>query len=134
MFDLESMDYAALFADSFKGWQDSQAAIRSMADSARKRKIPALVVIFPSFQGNMDDHFYSYLEAHEKIKSVARENRLPVFDLRPVYAKINPRGNAWWAIPVDMHPGVEGHRIAGKAIAAELLREGLMPKTGKSRL
>jgi len=126
LFHLQDMDYSDLFSDHFAGWQDGCMAIQRMADSTRKRKVPMLLVIFPSFMGKIDDSSYPYLMLHEKIKSTAAANRLPVIDLRPQFAKIQPNGPSWWALSVDTHPGVRAHRLAGEIIAEELVKLGFI--------
>jgi len=125
LFHRRSLDYNNLFADDFAGWKDCRSALQKMAESAKKRRIPMLVLIFPFFQGGLDDGSYPWLALHDKIKSAAAENGLGFLDLRPRYARINPKGRFWWAIPLDTHPGIETHRVAAQAVAEELDRLGI---------
>ncbi len=119
--------YVPLYADDFDGWQACRAALREMGEKTRKRGVPMLVVIFPSFASpKMDEASYPFLKLHQKVAAAAQEAGLPVLDLRPVYARFGRSGRSWWALPCDAHPSVEGHRVAGEAIAKKIEELGVL--------
>lgn len=121
--------YAPLYADDFAGWQACRAALRTMGENTRKRGVPMLVVIFPSFAPpTLEADAYPYLKLHQKIAAAARDAGLSVLDLRPVYARFRRSGRSWWALPCDAHPSVEGHKVAGEAIAKKVEELGYLPK------
>ncbi|HET9298554.1 MAG TPA: SGNH/GDSL hydrolase family protein [Candidatus Polarisedimenticolaceae bacterium] len=111
--------YAALYDDDLPAWKECRSALARMAASARSHGVPMMVVL--------SERGYPYLEVHEKIREATAAVDLPLLDLRPVFAARDPHGRAWWALPSDWHPSVEGHRIAGEAVAAEIVTRGLLP-------
>jgi hypothetical protein len=120
--------YAPLFDDGFHGWRDCRLALQEMADETRRRGVPMLMVLFPIFhQGDLDEQSYPNLDLHRKVEAAAREAGLPCLDLRPVFAREDPHSLRWRAFPWDGHPGVDAHRLAGRAVAAELERLALIP-------
>ena len=120
--------YAPLFKDDFKGWQACQEAIRNIAQQTKQRNVPILGVIFPMFvPGNkLDEKTYPYTAVHRKVRDAMKEGGLPVLDLRPVYERFNRDGRAWWAMPCDAHPSIEGHKVAGEAIAKKVVELGVI--------
>ena len=119
--------YGPLFDDSFSGWIDCQAALMQMGQAAREHHAGILLAVFPAFRDNLDDASYPFKEVHEKVMQAARKAGIEALDLRPSYLQIRSKGRSWWALPCDAHPSVEGQRVAGEAIVAELLRRGLVP-------
>ena len=121
--------YAPLYDADSQGWSACRSALGEMAASARRRGVPMLVALFPLFVDDLSERGYPYLEVHEKIRGAAEAVGLPLVDLRPVFAARDPHGRSWWAHASDWHPSVEGHRVAGKALASEILaRELLTPR------
>jgi hypothetical protein len=118
--------YAALYDDDLPAWKACRAALGEIAASARGRGVPVIVALFPLLVEDLSERGYPYLEVHEKIREAAAAAELPLLDLRPVFAARDPHGRAWWALPSDWHPGVEGHRVAGQAVASEILARGLL--------
>ena len=119
---------AALFADEFEGWQASREALLAMAADAERRGSAFFTVLFPLFEpAGLDDAAYPFLEAHRKIGDVCRGAGIPFLDLRPAFAAEKREGRSWWALPNDSHPGVEGHRLAGRAVAEAVLQSGVAP-------
>jgi lysophospholipase L1-like esterase len=119
---------SALFEDGFVGWEQSQAALRAMAEQARSRRTAMMVVLFPLFvPGSMDEISYPFHEAHSKVAAASRAAGVPFFDLLPVYARQGRDGRSWWVGPSESHPSVEAHRLAGQALAHELERLELLP-------
>ncbi|MCS6862859.1 MAG: SGNH/GDSL hydrolase family protein [Abditibacteriales bacterium] len=122
--------YAPLYAEDFEGWRACRAALRAMGEKTRERGVPMLVVIFPSLAPPaLEVAAYPYVKLHQKIAAAAREAGLSVLDLRPVYARFGRSGRSWWALPCDAHPNVEGHKVAGEAIAKKVETLGVLPKT-----
>lgn len=111
-----------LYAPDFPGWQASQRAVHAMADDARQRNAPMVMILFPMFLRSVgfDAAEYPLVDLHEKVAEVCREAGLPLFDLRQQFAVVGRDGGSWWAHPADGHPDEEGHRLAGRAIAREV--------------
>jgi lysophospholipase L1-like esterase len=113
--------YAPLYEDSFSGWRDCKAAIREMAEASRRRQVPMLLLLFPMFvDGTLDAASYPYIEVHRRVMAVAADAGIPALDLQPVFARADPHGPSWWALPGDPHPNAEGHRVAAAALTAKL--------------
>lgn len=122
---------AALFADEFEGWQASRDALLEMASESDRRGIAFFAVLFPLFEpAGLDEATYPFLEAHRKVEKTCRAAGIPFLDLRPTFAAENRPGRSWWALPSDSHPGPEGHRLAGRAIAEAVMSSGLAPQAG----
>jgi hypothetical protein len=129
---LKNWTYTDLFADDFSGWQDNQRAFRELARIGRE-KVPVLLVLFPSFQGRLEDNAYPFLVLHQKVLAAAANAGLPALDLRPLYARVDPRGPSWWAMALDTHPGVRAQAVAAEAIGEELRRLGWLPSGKKTK-
>lgn len=117
--------FAPLYAENAPGWSGCKEALMRLGRKCRARGVPALLALFPFFDPRgLDEAHYPYLELHRRVAEAAREAGLETLDLRPAFARENPEGRAWWALPCDAHPGVAAHRLAAREIAAELLRRG----------
>lgn len=90
-----------------------------MAEQTRERGVPMLVVVFPYFLDLRYDH-YLYAPIHAKVAEVAAAAGVPIVDLWPHFAEVDPNGRHWWALPWDAHPSVRAHALAGEIIAKEI--------------
>ena len=83
-----------------------------------------LVVLYPQLE-QLDD--YRYAPIHSRIRAAVEGAGLPLLDLWPRFAEVDPDGKAWWALPWDGHPGARAHRLAGERVADALKELELLP-------
>ena len=111
-------NYLSQYADDYPGWLAARQALADMAQAARARDVPLVVVIFPLF-GNPLDEDYPFTAIHEKVARAARDAGAHVVDLLPAY-----RGLRWDVLVVDgardEHPNEIAHRIAQNVIVSSL--------------
>ncbi|MEJ2085517.1 MAG: SGNH/GDSL hydrolase family protein [Acidobacteriota bacterium] len=115
------------YHDLFEGesWENCLWALRKIRAISAQRKIPMSVVIFPLFQGQMDDT-YPYLDLHEKIRAAVNKLDVPVLDLFETYRGVDGRRLA--VVPfTDAHPSELAHRLAADAILDFLVENSLVP-------
>ncbi|MGH7703750.1 MAG: SGNH/GDSL hydrolase family protein [Gemmatimonadales bacterium] len=118
---------AGLYREDNPGWQASRAAIDTLAAQARRRNVPTLLTVFPLFvPGSLDPRAYPFGEAHREVSEAGQRAEMAVVDLLPIFAATHRDGRSFWAIPCDPHPGVAGHRLAGEAIAEQVVQLGLI--------
>ena len=107
-----------LYRDDFTGWLEARAALQGIADSARSRGVPVMLVVFPQFApGRLDSAGYRFHLAHDSVRAAGAAAGLEVLDLAPVFWRLGRDGPSWWSVPHDQHPGIEGHRLAGETVA-----------------
>ena len=114
------------------GWQAdpdgraNQAAFRELADTARARGVPVVVMIWPIVAylvWTADTH--PLREIHENVARAARDAGLHVFDLTSVFGAAGGDGSRWWATPYDRHPNASADSLMVHALADYLAREHL---------
>lgn len=127
LFGLKSLNYFDLHEDGFPPWEETKQAIGQIAGECRERDVPLLITMFPVFtNGTYLDDRYPYLPLHEKMREMVETQNVSFFDLLPGFAEINPEANSWWALPTNGHPNASAHQIAGREIASELQRLGVV--------
>ena len=105
--------YRDLFHDMSTGWQHCQLALREIAATCEKRKIPFCVVIFPVLY-QLED--YPFADIHARLTTViGTEN---VIDLLPKLQ--GKKASDLWVHATDQHPNEQVHRLAGKLVAEHL--------------
>lgn len=93
-----------------------------LAQLAQQYYFTPLVAIFPRFDVPLDP--YPLREVHAEVVGRAHTAQLPVLDLLPAFQRCAREESA--SLGADMyHPTIEGHRCAGRALAAHLLSEVL---------
>jgi len=116
------------YHDLFSGdtWKKCRWTLRLMRKSAFDRGIPMVLVVFPLFQGQMDDS-YPYLDLHAAVSDLGESLGVHVLDLLDTYRGVDGRRLA--VIPfTDAHPSELAHRIAADAILEFLVSKGLVPQ------
>ena len=117
-------NYHAQYQPDYPGWIAGRRALADMAEAARDRGVPLVVVIFPLFGNPLDDR-YPFTSLHETIAPAAREAGAHVVDLLPSY-----RGLRWDVLVVDgardEHPNEIAHRIAQNVILSAL--DDILPR------
>ncbi len=107
--------------------------LREIAEDARRRAVPVLVVIVP-----MRHQLYESRAAdpailehpNRAIVAACEEAGLATFDLLPGFRDRVARGSARLYFRVDRHWTRDGHRLAGDLLHDELVRRGLVPSLG----
>jgi hypothetical protein len=115
------------YHELFEGqtWEDCQWALRRIRTTAYERDIPMALVVFPLFQGQMDNT-YPYLDLHAKVRATGDTLGIPVLDLFDTYRGVDGRRLA--TIPfTDAHPSELAHRLAAGAILEFLIEKSLVP-------
>ncbi len=115
--------YRSLF--SGEHWEACLQALRRIGRMSRERGVPLVVVVFPVFDGPMDED-YAYADEHLRIRTEAEALGLPVLDLLESYRGIEGRRLA--VTPsTDPHPNELAHRVAADGILEYLVRRDLVP-------
>jgi hypothetical protein len=120
-------DLNAYYHDLFDGdtWKDCRWALRQIRTEAFDRDIPMALVVFPLFQGQIDDS-YPYVDLHTKVRDTGESLGVPVLDLLETYWGVDGRRLA--VIPfTDAHPSELAHRIASDTILEFLIEKDLLP-------
>ncbi len=104
------------------GWHQMRRALHRMADSARVRGVPIMLVLFPDFvPGTWTPATYPLAPIYRKVAEEARADGFDVLDLTPVYADQGGNWKRWWATAFDSHPSAGAHLVAARAIARHLI-------------
>ena len=112
--------YKSIYADPHNpGLHKTFEAIQSINDDCRRRGRRFLAAIFPLF--NRFDP-YPFRQAHETLSRELRRRNIAVIDLLPLFD--GRKAERFQVHPTDFHPNEIAHRMAAKAIAAELDRLG----------
>jgi len=119
--------FTELYREDAPGWQQARAALTEMADSAAKRDITAMLVLFPHLiPGSWTGETHPLAEIHEKVSGYALAAGYVVLDLTDQFARQGEPGEAWWATPYDSHPNAAAHAVAARAVAREIATRGLL--------
>jgi len=122
----------AYYHDLFQGetWENCKWALREIQEATSERNIPMALVVFPLFQGQLDDS-YPYSDLHTAARGACESLGMPVLDLFDSYSGVDGRRLAVTPF-TDAHPSELAHRIAGDAILEFLLATSLVPQSGNS--
>ena len=113
-------------SDNLTAWRRS---LERIARLARQRRLPAVLVIFPIFDSDLDSD-YAYRSLHATVAAIGEEVGFQVLDLLPTYAARPGREMA--LVPFsDPHPSAQAHAIAAREIARFLEDRGLVTTRGK---
>lgn len=126
-FSRQHRQLAAYYRSLFEGghWEACLVALRQLRRLARGQSVPLVLVVFPVFDGPLDER-YAYRELHDKIRAAAADLKIPVLDLLETYDDVEPR-----RLPVipfsNAHPNELAHRLAAEGILEYLFRRELLP-------
>lgn len=127
--------YIPLYDPERIGWRQVQASFRALADSARARSVPALVVLFPSLSnGVWSAAEHTHRKVYDQVIRGARESGLAALDLMPAFAAQKQPGESWWATPYDSHPNARAHAFAAAEIARYLDENGWLRAAPSDRI
>jgi hypothetical protein len=117
----------SIYADDAPAYVACLRAIGQMADQAKQRDVPMLMVMFPSFRTpGLDDERYLWKHLHAKMEQVAKDEGIGFLDARNGFAKANPQSADWWALPWDPHPSVKAQALLGELVATRINSDGLL--------
>ncbi|MCB2108318.1 MAG: SGNH/GDSL hydrolase family protein [Rhodobacteraceae bacterium] len=107
--------YAALYKPGAAGWQQTQAAIKRLADQCRARGIPLVMVNLPELRELAP---YPFTEVNRMVEAAAQDAGVAYIDMLPVLANEQP-STLWVTVP-DPHPNAKAHALIGHALADDL--------------
>jgi lysophospholipase L1-like esterase len=108
------------YAPNYPGFLEQQRDFREMGDSAARKCVPALLVLYPYlFPGEWTEATYPEQEIHQRVAAAGRSAGLEVFDLLPTFVAASKGRNwkSWWGTAYDSHPGSDAQLVAANAIA-----------------
>jgi lysophospholipase L1-like esterase len=105
------------------GWERCRESLEKFAAIASNRRIPILLIIYPSLR-QLDDT-YPLRASHALIAETATKYGMGVVDLLPHFKGREPA--VLWVSPKDRHPNAFAHAIAAKAIYESLLEHRFLP-------
>jgi lysophospholipase L1-like esterase len=109
--------YLRLYDDDKPGWNLNRQALRDLIQLCEKRKIELRIAIVPELH-KLTKPDYEFLEVHDKVRAIAKEGGVPVYDL--LDARWPDPPETYWVTPTDAHPNEKGHRVLGEALYAAL--------------
>jgi hypothetical protein len=122
--------WAGLYQDGKRGWQQLQASLREIGDSASHRHVPVLVVLFPTLlDGSWTAENYPMRPILEKVGGVARQSGLYVLDLTPIFAAPGVPWERWRALPYDGHTSAAADALVAHAVERYIVQHRLLPGT-----
>lgn len=120
------IDYHTKFYKDPETYKRFSAALKVIAQDARKAGVPMIAIVFPFFDFPINSH-YPFKESHDIISRTLKEAGIPGYDLLKVYRHIPPE--RLQVIPgADSHPNEIAHRIAAERLLAILSHERLIPE------
>ena len=108
--------YLGLYHDDQPGWVECRRALKELIDFCRARKIDLRVALLPELHRPGPD--YEFRSAHDKVRAVAAEGGVPVYDL--LDASWTDPPETYWVSPGDAHPNAKGHRVIAEALDTAL--------------
>jgi lysophospholipase L1-like esterase len=117
----------ARFHPDSLAWQQTAAAMREIADSARARSVPAVLLIYPLLvQGVWSPDTYPYMEQISQVARTGQEVGLDVINLVEVYGAHGGDWKRWWVSAYDPHPNAEANALAVRALMAHIGERGYL--------
>jgi lysophospholipase L1-like esterase len=123
----------SLYTPEGEGWRQLQAALIEMADSARRRGVPIVLVAYPYlFPGTWTPETYPERDLSRLVTDAARKDGFETLDLTDVFATTTHPEQDWWVTPYDSHPNATAQHRATLAIARFIRERHLLPETLRS--
>ncbi|HEX5386331.1 MAG TPA: SGNH/GDSL hydrolase family protein [Gemmatimonadales bacterium] len=111
-------------------WTQLAAALREIGDSAAQRRVPALLLLYPTpARGVWTAETYPWRELVDRVARTGRTAGLDVVDLIPVLAAQGGNWARWWAMPYDPHPNPAADSLAADVLAARIVERGYLDRT-----
>jgi len=119
---------SSLYTPQSKGWQELQAALKEIADSAAQRCVPAVLLTYPYvFPGTWTVANHPERKMMDMVADVARRDGYEVLDVTEVFASAGQPWEHWWVTPYDTHPNAAIQHLAAQAIARFIRERHLLP-------
>jgi lysophospholipase L1-like esterase len=117
----------ARFHPDSLAWQQTAAALREIADSARARHVPAVLLLYPLLvAGVWTPDTYPYSDLINQVARAGQEVGLDVVNLVDVYGAQGGDWQRWWVTAYDPHPNAEANALAVRALAAHIGARGYL--------
>lgn len=117
--------YLSLHAPASEGRIESERALREIITQCSNRGVPCILVMFPVLFDLSSNHPFKAI--HDQIGQVVRQAGGHFIDLLPDL--MDQDAGALVVHPTDQHPNEKVHALAGRLVAAEILRlSGATPK------
>jgi lysophospholipase L1-like esterase len=97
------------------GWLAAKAAMKTLADEARARRIKLLVATLPELHELKD---YPLQGITDLVRAAAEENGAEFIDLLPALANNDPA--SLWVSPTDPHPNTHANEVIANALFGKL--------------
>ena len=101
-----------LYSSSTTEWKQFQYYLDGIIRTAQQRKIPLLVVLFPSLE--QLDETHPHLEFYEKVAKIGRDHNVEVLDLFPLFQ--GKEASPFRVSMMNGHPNAAAYDIAAEAI------------------
>jgi lysophospholipase L1-like esterase len=129
------LQFHQLYDRSSATFTQFHSALGAISDSARARRTPVLMLLFPFFApGEWTTESYPLRPVHEQVASLAREEGLRVVDLVPYFAAEGGDWRRWWATRYDSHPNSRAHRLVAHVLADSILGSGFLARPPETRV
>ena len=126
--------YLPYFESGAKGYAQVLEALREMGDSARARRVPVILMLFPDLiPGTWSADRYPFRQADERIAQIGAQAGMTVLDLLPVFASQHLDGRHWWAAPYSSNPNEAALRLAALTLADFIAQCGWLDEPRGSR-
>jgi lysophospholipase L1-like esterase len=130
---MSGTEWSVLYRDGSPGWNQMQAALQEIGDSARLRKVPVVMVLFPTFfPGVWTPVSYPLREVHQKVAGRAGQAGIHVLDLTPALSAEGGDWRRWDAAPYDGHPSSAAHALTSRVLTDYIVRNGWLAPRPRS--
>ena len=130
---MSGTEWSVLYRDGSPGWNQMQAALQEIGDSARARKVPVVLLLVPTFfPGVWTPESYPLREVHQKVAGRAGQAGIHVLDLTPALSAEGGDWRRWNATPYDGHPSSAAHALTSRALTDYIVRNGWLAPRPRS--
>ncbi|MDD5069495.1 MAG: SGNH/GDSL hydrolase family protein [Candidatus Omnitrophica bacterium] len=127
LYGKEYQDIKDLYNKDFYGWENCVKALAAIASSAQQKNVPAIFMIFPSFEsGRHTRKTYPYSEIHDRMTQIAIRLKYNTLDLLDDFIEKGKDFKEWRVMKLDGHPNPQAHSIAAEAILKLILEKKLI--------
>jgi lysophospholipase L1-like esterase len=103
--------YKAVYEPEAAGFKDMQAALKRLAEYAKRNNIRLYLAMTPDVHDLVD---YRFDFVHQKVQALAQELGYIYVDQLPAMRNLTPK--EMWSMPGDPHPNGLGHQRMAEAI------------------
>lgn len=110
------------YNDDFAGWTYVKQALFEMSYTARQKRIPIVLAIYPPMVSFGD---YPFKGVHRKIQDAGDRFGFHTLDLFPAFKGMDAK--LLWANSLDPHPSAQAHEIVANRLFEYLKHKRLVP-------